>query len=160
MALGRAAGAALTGISVEAVVSMSVSGSELRVGYGSGVRQVDIGDLARLLRERYAGELLIVELPLWRPNDPGIGNCEYETLVCGSEVYGAIQLTDDIATIEVALRATDPSFSYNAFVIKKYTSDLARTCPAEWVASGSAGILAVLVGAYDGEGFVLASTLR
>jgi hypothetical protein len=81
------------------------------------------------------------------------------TLTCGSEVYAACSLDMPPTQVEATLRTADPSFMYSAIVVdKNMGGDDLSGCPTVWVDGGTARIRAVLIGAYDGEGFVLAES--
>lgn len=122
-----------------------------------GLGRCDLTEVAAVLAQTYPGASLVVELPLWRSDDPGVPDGDLRILICGNEVYATCHLGGSLNSIEKTLRLADPSFMYNAIILEHKVDFGAGSCPADSVAAGTARVRAILVGAYDGEGFVLAS---
>jgi hypothetical protein len=128
---------------------------------GGGPGRCDIGEVAVLLSERFPSCSVIVELPLRRPTDPGATDeGRLQVLTCDGELYAACSLDRPPVQVEAALRATDPAFMYNAIVVENVGGRELSGCPTAWVEHGIARVCALLIGAYDGEGFVLAESPR
>jgi hypothetical protein len=156
LSLARHAQSALFSMTSFAVVPEGVTREQaLNFSHG-GLGRCDISEVAVLLSQRYPSGLVVVELPLWRLEDPGAVDSTIRTLSCGDEVYATCPLDAPPARIEETLRTADPSFMYNAIVIEDGGNRDLSGCPTEWVEGGTARICAVMIGAYDGEGFVLA----
>jgi len=157
LSLSRSATSRLTGLTAVALVPEGVSAERATDFKRGGLGRSVIADLAQLLVERFAGATLLLELPLWRGNDPGVVGGEFTVLICGEEVYAVCDLDGSLDSAELTLRAADPSFMYNAFVIRHRNGESGTQCPAEWLEVEDSKLVAVIVGAYDGEGFILAS---
>ena len=112
-------------------------------------------DLAGELASRFPASRVIVALPLAQPGDGSLASIAGSLATCGSEAYLAVDLTDDRSTIEQALRAHDPSFGY-ALVVVDHAGAGPSICPTEAIESGEYRLRAAAVGAYDGEGFLVA----
>lgn len=120
----------------------------------------DIGDVAESLRRLFPHAWLAVGLPLVRPDDPWISEgrpqLRGELQIDGPHAYAVCRLSAPRETVEAVLRAHDPSFLYNAVIVEPAAQDETGVNLRQQVEEGLARIVAVLVGAYDGEGFVLA----
>ena len=159
LSLARRAQSVLLGMTAFAVVPDGAPHDRFLSFRGGGLGRCDIGEVAVLLSRRFPSSLVILELPLRRPTDPGMEESALHTLICGSEVYAACSLDVPPTQVEATLRAADPSFMYNAIVVdENIGGDDLSGCPTEWVEGGTARICAVLIGAYDGDGFVLAES--
>lgn len=121
-----------------------------------GLGRGDIGQAAALLKQECSESLLVVELPLWRPNDVPSSGSGPTVVECHAEVYATCLLDSPLSSIEQTLRLADPSFMYNAIILESEAAFEKGSCPLDIVDSGLASIKGVLVGAFDGEGFVFA----
>lgn len=146
----------LDGMSAVALVPDGASSERVLDFMHGGLGRCDINEVAAMLGREFQGASLVVELPLWRPDDPGIPDGAHSVIVCGDEVYAACSLGGPSAAIETTLRMADPSFMYRAFILMSETEFREDACPPDLVDSKAATVNAILVGAYDGEGFVFA----
>lgn len=158
LSLARRAQSTLLGMMAFAVVREGVTRDRALRFRGGGLGRCDMSEVAVLLSQRFPSGWVIVELPLWRPTDPGIEEGALHTLICGSEVYAACSLDVPPTRVEATLRTADPSFMYNAIIVENIGGGDLSGCPTGWVECGTARICAALIGAYDGEGFVLAES--
>ena len=153
LSLARRARSVLIGMSALALVPEGTS-SEQALGFGhGGLGRCDMPGVAALLAGRYPHGSVFLELPLWRPDDPGTA---IRTVTCGDEVYAFCSLDLPLDRLETTLRTADPSFMYNAIIVGNGSGEDLAECPTESVDSGRRRICAIVVGAYDGEGFVVA----
>jgi hypothetical protein len=131
--------------------SLSSFGTALGVS-GDGTT---VADLADELASRFAASRMIVSLPLAQPGDASLASIAGSLTACDDEVYVAIDLAADRPTVEHCLRAHDPSFGY-ALVVVDPVGAGRNVCPTEALESGDYRLRAAVVGAYDGEGFLVA----
>ncbi|MGN9912253.1 hypothetical protein ACTMTJ_32415 [Phytohabitans sp. LJ34] len=129
----------------------------LNLGNG-GLGGSDMREIAALLARAYPEAVLVVELPLWRPEDPGIRETDLSVAISGDEIYSVRPLNSGPNLVERTLRLADPSFMYNAFILEPKVNLVAELVFPNLLKSGQVVVKGVLVGAYDGEGFVLASS--
>lgn len=159
LSLACRAQSVLIGMSVLALVPDGAS-SEQALGFEhGGLGRCDMAGVAALLAGRYPHGSIFVELPLWRLDDPGVPGTAIRTVTCGDEVYAFSSLNVPLGRLEATLRTADPSFMYNAIVVENGNGEDLSECPTESVDSGKLRIRAALIGAYDGEGFVVAERL-
>lgn len=156
LSLSQRSISALVGMRAVALVPNRTSLERLLDFKHGGLGRCDIGEVAAILAEEYPRASLVVELPLRRPHDTGVSDDAPGIMVCGDEVYVACSLRDSISIIERTLRMADPAFMYRAFILEPGKEFREEACPPDLVDSEAATLKAVLVGAYDGEGFVLA----
>ncbi|WP_069167110.1 hypothetical protein [Nocardia altamirensis] len=126
----------------------------LHFKYG-GLGRAVVSELAEFIVDRFAGSLLIVELPMRRLSDPQGSIDRFETIVKGDEIFAICAIGETVATVEDALMAHDPTFLYNAFVLQGAAARSWVRSDADHCFPDSDEFPAVIVGAYDGEGFVL-----
>ncbi len=124
------------------------AGSLLDFKHG-GLGRAVVGDLAEWLVDRFPGAQLIVELPMRRPDDPEGPFGASETIAEGNDVFAVCMIGESASAVESTLLEHDPTFMYNAFVLR------GNAMAGAWLESGSARLALVITGAYDGEGFVL-----
>ena len=115
--------------------------------------------LAAVLCRDFGDADLIAENPISLPSEirPVFPTGGPPTmLVCGREVYFACSLAGEIELVEQTVFSHDNSFCYNGFVVEGLPHDDAGACPTELLHSGGMSIHAIVSGAYDGEGYLLA----
>lgn len=157
LSLSRRSIPQLANMTAVALVPMGASAERALDFKQGGLGRNDLAEIAALLARTYPGASLVVELPLWRPDDPGVSDSDSRNVISGSEVYATCQLSSSLQSIEKTLRLADPSFMYNAIIVQPEIEIEAGTSPADLIGTESATIRAVLIGAYDGEGFIIAS---
>jgi hypothetical protein len=118
-----------------------------------------IDKLAAVLCRDFGDADLIVEDPISLPSEiltafPTDG--PPTMLACGREVYFACSLSGEIELVEQTIFSHDNSFDYNGFVVEGLPHDDADACPTELLHSGAMSVHAIVSGAYDGEGYLLA----
>jgi len=116
---------------------------------------VNASALARWLRDRWPAAVVIVALPLARPGDTALRAAPQMFRTCEGEVYAVADASADIEAVERALRASDPATGYVAVVADADGDFGVKECPADAFDQGSLTLRGVLVGAYDGEGYVV-----
>ena len=149
---GRVRGTVASGQFAVSLIASGPLADDLR--WGRGGPQVWDSLVSRLMADYPAGTLF-VELPLMRPDDPDPS--DFDTLVCGDEVYATTLVSAGAKAISATLRASDPAAVYVAAVLERVNEPNSMWCPAQSLAAGSAEVVAIVVGAYDGEGFVYCS---
>lgn len=125
--------------------------------YGGLPRTNSFAGLAAELHRRFESHRLIVELALARPGDPRQLSSSGERVSCGDEVYEVISVGSNLNSVERTLRATDPAGVYNAFVVTSPTD--ISSCPTVLFEQGEISICGAIAGAYDGEGFIFATSI-
>lgn len=105
---------------------------------------------------------VFVELPLRRPGDPAVPLRSVATIVCGEEVFATAVVEAGSAGLRDALGAHDPSSLYVVAVVvppvrKSPNSPTSPSCPVAALSQGAVSLGAVIVSAFDGEGFLYAS---
>jgi hypothetical protein len=156
LSLARRAQTMLTGMNAAALVPDGTSREQAFAFGRGGLGRCDITEVATSLSRRYPTGSVAVELPLRRLDDPAAPSEITQTTTCDSEVFAVCSFGSSLVQIEATLRATDPSFMYNAIVLEsEYGAELSG-CPTDWIDRGASRIRAVIIGAYDGEGFVIA----
>lgn len=156
LSLSRLSMSVLDGMTAVALVPDRASSERALDFKHGGLGRCDISEVAAMLGREFQRASLIVELPLWRTDDPGISDEASGVMVCGDEVYAVCSLDGSNDAIETTLRMADPSFMYRAFVLTSEMEFREGACPPDLVESKAASVDAILVGAYDGEGFVFA----
>lgn len=109
--------------------------------------------IAQELHRRFRDCHLFVELPLVQPSDRFLEHRPYSYVQCDNELYAVVSLAAQSSSVETVLRSSDPSMTYNAVVMSGVG---VSRCPVEDLDRGDARVEAVVVGAYDGEGALLA----
>lgn len=122
-----------------------------RGGLGPSV----VGILPSWLKNSFKDGLLIVELPLWHPVDRVFTDDDFETAIVDGSVYAICLLSDGLDKIDATIRSADPAYMYHAMVFSGQSSSELVMRSGGWQEGLADGLVAVLVGAYDGEGFVL-----
>jgi hypothetical protein len=156
LALARRAQTLLTGMSATALVPDGTSAEQALVFGRGGLGRCAMAEVATLLSQRYPTGSVVVELPLRRSDDPAAPDEAVQTVTCDDEVYAVCSFDLSLVRVEATLRTADPSFMYNAIVLENDVDAELFGCPMDWVDGGASRIRAVVVGAYDGEGFVVA----
>jgi hypothetical protein len=156
LSLARRAQTVLTDMSTTALVPDGTSAERALVFDRGGLGRCDMAEVATLLSRQYPTGFVVVELPLRRSDDPAAPDEAIQTVTCGEEVYAACSFGLSLARVEATLRMTDPAFMYNAIVLESDNDAELSGCPMDWVDGGASIIRAVVIGAYDGEGFVVA----
>lgn len=113
--------------------------------------------LVTYVRERFEGALVVAELPMRRPEDPPFSGDEFVPIVRGSDVYATcVSDAASSSIVEDVMSSQDATFLYCAFV---FSPDAPATAwlqgNATEIVDSREQILAVITGAYDGEGYVL-----
>ena len=128
-------------------------GRQLMPGTGGTGGYNPCVELAADIRLRWPKALLVVEMPLARPSDPFLGTSPVAIRTCGEEVYALASVNASADEVEQVLRMADPSSPYVALVaLDSMQSELA--CPTDALRSGRLQPMSVIVGAFDGEGFL------
>src|SRR5262245_59034662 len=83
LSLARRAQSVLLGMTAFAVVPDGAPRDRVLRFSGGGLGRCDIGAVAVLLSQRSPRSWVILELPLWQPNDPGMEASALHTLTCG-----------------------------------------------------------------------------
>lgn len=159
LSLAHSAKTVLVGMSATAFVPAEASDEKAHdVNYGH-LWTSDVDGVADSLGILFPDAWLAVELPLLRPDDPSILNRVTCLQVEGEEVFAVCRMSDSRETVVRTLRASDPSLLYVAVLIHGgEAKEMARSVKRQ-VEEGNAEIVGVLVGAYDGEGFILVSRI-
>lgn len=110
-------------------------------------------DLAHAIKQRWPEGLVVVEMPLARHGDPykPPGGIEFRT--CGEEIYAIAAPTVGAPVLERALRVADASARYVALIASP-SGSTEVACPAEAIRARRWQLHQVLVGAFDGEGYL------
>ncbi|WP_297776491.1 hypothetical protein [Mycobacterium sp.] len=143
---------------LQAIVPGEASAAEIssfRVGMGR--RNGTIDALAQALASRYPKSWAILGLPLAKPADLVQETRGQTTANCGDEVYLLQEIGAGEDALSAALRAADPAFAYLMAVVDGVAANAADRCPVDAIGQGAYVVRAIVAGAYDGEGFVLAS---
>lgn len=128
-----------------------------------GVSEVE--PVAEMLDRDYPGVWLIVELALVRPGDPGVPENDSAIVisegapcivVSGGEVFAMCSLDGPSDTIVDALLVSPAVCLYRAFIMKFCTEVQDGVLLSDLLDLGEPMIMGILVGAYDGEGYVFA----
>lgn len=152
--LGRALLATIRALSLDHMVILSHPTAPTDLRWGQGFAQAWTALTHRLTTDWPEG-ILFVELPLRSVNDPEPPGEPINTVTCGDEVYAVADISQGRRQVEVALRAHDPSTLYVAAILLPTGRDVdSRTCPTVALKDTHLSLGAVVVGAYDGEGFV------
>ncbi|WP_378741237.1 hypothetical protein [Nocardia brasiliensis] len=158
LATSRAVKAQVAGMQAVAMVPPgNPEGNVLDFKHG-GLGRAVAGDLAEWLVDRFAGSLLVVELPMRRVDDPEGPVEGFETVARGDDIFGVCTIGHPASAVENALLGHDPTFLYGAFVLQQNETTRAwLNSDTDQLVSDPQQLLVVIVGAYDGEGFVLLS---
>ncbi|MBF6354918.1 hypothetical protein IU449_10225 [Nocardia higoensis] len=115
-----------------------------------------IRELTEFVIDRFPGCLIIAEQPLRRPGDPHLSHHVFERVVLGEEVFAVCTTSSPEYVVTRTLNAQDPTYLYCVFVIEDNVKTRAwlRGESTE-IVSDTADLRLVIVGAYDGEGFVM-----
>ena len=151
-------------LSVYAVISGDVSLDRLERDFSEGlpaheVRRSTALTLTSVIPENYASLHLILELP---EDGPSARWFTYPTggtptrMTCGEEVYAVCPIGEDRELLSNTLMYRDRTWAYHAFVVDGLPPDAIVGCPTRLFKEGVISIRAILVGAYDGEGYLLA----
>ena len=152
-----------TGLQIWAVVGVDADAAALEQfqgGFARGrVAASSHNKLAAVLCREFGDADLIVEDPISLPSEilPAFPTGGPPTmLACGREVYFACSLGGEIELVEQTIFSHDNSFDYNGFVVEGLPHGDAGACPTELFQSGAMSVHAIVSGAYDGEGYLLA----
>ena len=166
LSLGRAVAAILSHdeVSVHAVVGGEVSTERLEQDFTEGLLIGPVAGkatrrLADALNANFAGTHLVLELPEDRPSDRWYLYPEGGTpsrMTCGEELYASCAIGDGGTIIQHTLHYRDSVWGYNAFIVAGLPADQISGCPTTLLQEGVVAIMAIIVGAYDGEGYLLA----
>src|SRR5688500_2359459 len=74
LSLSRLSMPALEGMSAVALVPDRTSSDSVLDFKHGGLGRCDIGEVAAMLDREFQGAWLVLELPLWRPDDPGVSD--------------------------------------------------------------------------------------
>lgn len=155
LALSRAVANRIDGLNADALtVGAGPAEKLLQFDYG-GFGSSVVGILPAWLKNCFKDGIMIVELPLWRPVDRVSTDDRLETVVADGDVYAACSLSDELDKIDATIRSADPAYMYHAMIFRDHSSLELVMRSAGWRDGLAEGLVAVLVGAYDGEGFVL-----
>lgn len=155
LSLSRSVVPLLVGATAVALVPEGVSEERVLDFRSGGLGHLELAEVAALLGRVYRDASLIVELPLWRPDDVDAPDPVPRIFVCNAEVYAFCSLRDSLDDIEETLRVADPSFMYSAVILEHRVEFGEMSSILDWLMAGTARVVAVLLGAYDGEGFLL-----
>lgn len=160
LSMGRAAVSSWSSLTAMALVPPGAQSQQILNFRRGGLGRLDLAIVAYLLKETYPDATLFVELPLSRPGDPETADDGVHRVVRGSEVYAICSAGDPLSKIEATLRSTDPSIIYNVLIVKRkeVEDQEALGNAAELFNFEGVDLVALLAGAYDGEGFVLAAS--
>jgi len=158
MSLGRLASKRLEpGKSrLHAIVPLEATSAEIAsVRNGMGRRDDAFSGIADELANRFPESWIALGLPLAVPGDSGLP-ADGTTAVCDTEVYIVRPIDAGEGALTMSLRNADPSFNYVFAVLDGVSADTADRCPTQGVEAGQYAVRALGVGAYDGEGFIIA----
>lgn len=96
-----------------------------------------------------------LELPLWKLDDVGISDCGVDIVTYAEEVYATCCLNDSQSKVEEFFRSADPSYLYNVFIVRDGCGLKFPREVGNWPKFLATRLEALIVGAYDGEGFIL-----
>lgn len=125
---------------------------EFRAAAGKGT----LSDLTEFVIERFPDCLIIAEQPLYSPSDPPAPQDVFDLVIKGKEVFAVCTTSSPAYVVTRTLNAQDPTYLYCVFVIEDNVTTRAwlRGESTE-IVSDTADLRLVIVGAYDGEGFVM-----
>jgi hypothetical protein len=127
--------------------------ADLRTGGTGGANPC--AQLAEEVVAKWPAAHVVVEMPLASPSDPYLDTVAFQTVTCGEEVYAVAETRAGATAVERALRAADPSGPYLALIaMAREAPDVG--CPHSRLNSGLLRPVRLIVGAFDGEGFLLA----
>jgi hypothetical protein len=151
------------GLQIWAVVGVEADAAALEEFQGGfargGVAASSHDKLAAVLCREFGDADLVVEDPISLPSEirPAFPTGGPPTmLACGREVYFASSLGGEIELVRQTIFSHDNSFDYNGFVVEGLPHDDAGACPTELFRGGAMSVRAIVSGAYDGEGYLLA----
>ena len=151
-------------LSVHAVIGGTVSLERLERAFRAGlpahqIEQPAEAKLTSVVAESYAGHHLVLELPEDKPSERWF---TYPTggtptrMTCDAEVYAVCPIGEDRDLLQNTVLYRDSTWGYHAFVVDGLPPDEIAGCPARLFKEGVISIRAIVVGAYDGEGYLLA----
>lgn len=155
LALGRVVATRVDELTADVLTAGPVAPERLLQFDHGGLGPSVVGFLPSWLKDRFKHGTLIVELPLWRPDDRVAARDQFETIAADGDVYAACSIGDGIDMINATIRSADPAYMYHAIVFSSQSSRELVTQSVGWRERLTDEVVAVLVGAYDGEGFVL-----
>ena len=155
LALGRVVATRVDGLAADALTAGVVPAERLLQFDHGGLGPSVVGILPSWLKEDVKDGILIVELPLWRPGDRVSEGDRFETIIADGDVYAVCSIGEELDKIDATIRSADPAYMYHAMVFSSQSSHELATRSGGWQERLANGLVAVLVGAYDGEGFVL-----
>lgn len=155
LALGRAVASRIEGMTAEAIVPGDPPVERILEFDRGGLGPSVVGMLGSWLRSRFGGAALVVELPLWRPGDRVLAVDKFETAVIDQGVYATCCIDEAPDKVEATITSADPAFMYHAMLFPARSRVEISGRSGNWQERLANAVLAVMVGAYDGEGFVL-----
>jgi hypothetical protein len=155
LTLSRVIASRVAGLTTD-VLTASVPPAERLLQFdrgGMGPSAVDV--LGAWLKDHFELGILVIELPLWRPDDLASGSDAFQAVAAEGEVYAVASIGDDLNKLDATIRCADPAYMYHAMIFPDQSGrELLRRSDG-WRERLADALVAVLVGAYDGEGFVL-----
>ena len=125
--------------------------TDIRGGVGS---PTPWGELTDRIRETWPNAVVYVEMPLALASDPVMHDLGSAIVTCDEEVYGFANTWDGPERLADTLKAHDPSSLYVAMVAVS-DGQAEPLCPVATLEGGSISLRCVVVGAFDGEGFLV-----
>lgn len=122
---------------------------ELRWGRGGRAQWARLADL---IIGDFPSAVLVVELPLVRPGDLPVGGGAVH--FCDGEAFAVTPVGDGKSAVVEALTSADPSSLYVVAIVQSDDTVADAGGLVQRVKDGAVEVLATVVGAYDGEGFV------
>lgn len=141
--------------SIAAITDSPELQSRLRRPEAGGLigKAVAPSELGSSVVGRWPRSLVVVEMPLARPGDPSVEAAHEIARVCADEVYAVARAGDGTQAVTRVLEATDPAFGFVASILSDGPEAAGQLQASDWLTSRQ--LQAVLVGAYDGEGYLL-----
>jgi hypothetical protein len=122
---------------------------ELRWGRGGRAQWARLADL---IIGDFPSAVLVVELPLVRPGDLPAGGSAVH--FCDGEAFAVTPVGDGKSAVVEALSSADPSSLYVVAIVQPDDTVADAGGLVQRVKHGAVEVLATVVGAYDGEGFI------
>jgi hypothetical protein len=107
------------------------------------------------MADQDAEGILLVEDELGRPDDPAVMRSPYHALIHDDEVFPWVPLPQDPPELARFLSWSTSGYPTNAFLLRQ--DQMPETSPVgiDALEELACGIRAILVGAFDGEGYVI-----
>ncbi|GGK59983.1 hypothetical protein [Nocardia camponoti] len=110
-----------------------------------------------LIASRYAGRVLVLELPMRRPWDSPSGVDQFVPVVKSDDIFATCVIGESDNVLDDVLRSQDTTFLYCGFVFRDVPAVRAwvRSSDSISYSALASALEAVFVGAYDGEGILM-----